>query len=374
MRFAIAAAVAATAASSAHAFATTPRRPRQGGRPRVVAPRRAEDDNAVTTLDAPASTREAAATGDDAAAATVDAVADDVPPLPERGFEGMDVTGTINGVTLTSSEETSKETRRRRKARAAAEADAADDAAAASLDALDADGAAAPSLADRLSSTGAVSAAAVATAAVNAAVSMKSLSAPSTDKSYVSLDTSSDAIDDEGLPLVYDKDLIETYWKKERGALNQRWSYFVGKAVPFLTKLVTLFIAEGEIEARHVPGLSRRARLDLQDLGPTFIKLGQMMSVRPDVLPQATLDELTALQDSVEPFDTSVAVRQIEEELGGPLGQFFTSISEEPVAAASLAQASAPRGRPLRAPPAPRTARRPHASLRRAPRRCTSPR
>jgi predicted unusual protein kinase regulating ubiquinone biosynthesis (AarF/ABC1/UbiB family) len=44
------------------------------------------------------------------------------------------------------------------------------------------------------------------------------------------------------------------------------------------------------------------------------------------------------LQDSVEPFDTKVAVQQIERELGGPLGQFFTSISEEPVAAASLAQ------------------------------------
>jgi len=50
------------------------------------------------------------------------------------------------------------------------------------------------------------------------------------------------------------------------------------------------------------------------------------------------LDELTKLQDSVVPFATSVAVEQIERELGGPLGQFFTSISEEPVAAASLAQ------------------------------------
>ena len=53
---------------------------------------------------------------------------------------------------------------------------------------------------------------------------------------------------------------------------------------------------------------------------------------------QSTLDELTKLQDSVVPFDTTVAVQQIERELGGPLGQFFTSISEEPVAAASLAQ------------------------------------
>ena len=50
------------------------------------------------------------------------------------------------------------------------------------------------------------------------------------------------------------------------------------------------------------------------------------------------MDELTKLQDSVVPFDTTVAVAQIERELGGPLGQFFTSISEEPVAAASLAQ------------------------------------
>ena len=63
-----------------------------------------------------------------------------------------------------------------------------------------------------------------------------------------------------------------------------------------------------------------------------------LLSVRPDVLPQSTLDELTKLQDSVVPFDTEVAVQQIERELGGPLGQFFTSISEEPVAAASLAQ------------------------------------
>eukprot|EP00957_Ditylum_brightwellii_P088983 6775818-Ditylum_brightwellii.AAC.1 len=63
-----------------------------------------------------------------------------------------------------------------------------------------------------------------------------------------------------------------------------------------------------------------------------------MMSVRPDVLPQPTLDELTKLQDSVAPFETEIAVQQIESELGGPLGQCFTSISEEPVAAASLAQ------------------------------------
>ena len=194
------------------------------------------------------------------------------------------------------------------------------------------------SFGDRIANSGAASAAAMATAAVNAAVAMKSLEAPDVSKSYIALDKDNNALDEDGLPLVYDKDLIEQYWRKERGALNKRWSYFVGKAVPFLTRLVGLFIADGKIEEKHIPSLSQQARIDLQDLGPTFIKAGQMMSVRPDVLPQATLEELEKLQDSVEPFDTSIAVQQIERELGGPLGQFFTSISEEPIAAASLAQ------------------------------------
>mmetsp|Transcript_35916 Transcript_35916/g.83770 ORF Transcript_35916/g.83770 Transcript_35916/m.83770 type:complete len:900 (-) Transcript_35916:37-2736(-) len=193
-------------------------------------------------------------------------------------------------------------------------------------------------IAERLANSGVASAAAMATAAVNAAVAMKTLEAPSVEKSYISLDGGATGTDEDGLPLRYDTELISQYWAKERGALNARWGVFVGRVVPFLTKLTTLFITEGEIGEQHIPALSRQARLDLQFLGPTFIKAGQMMSVRPDVLPQATLDELTILQDSVEAFPTAEAVAQIERELGGPLGQFFTSISEEPVAAASLAQ------------------------------------
>ena len=143
------------------------------------------------------------------------------------------------------------------------------------------------SFADRVTNSGVASAAALATAAVNAAVSMKTLEAPDVTKSYISLDSNKE-LDGEGLPLVYDKDAIEDYWKKEKGALNKRWGYFVGKAVPFLTRLTTLFIKDGKIEEKYIPELSERARLDLQDLGPTFIKAGQMMSVRPDVLPQVS--------------------------------------------------------------------------------------
>lgn len=192
-------------------------------------------------------------------------------------------------------------------------------------------------LADQFASSSMGAAAMAATAAVNAAVSMKELQAPDSTKSYISRDTNVE-IDNEGLPLTYDKVAIESYWAKERGALNRRWGEFVSKTVPFLTKMTTLFIRDGKIIDEEIPALSRQARLDLQELGPTFVKLGQMMSVRPDVLPPSTLEELERLQDSVEPFNTKTAVEQIERELGGPLGQFFSSISEEPVAAASLAQ------------------------------------
>jgi hypothetical protein len=133
------------------------------------------------------------------------------------------------------------------------------------------------SMGDRLANSGMASAAAMATAAVNAAVSMKTLEAPDVDKSYISLDKTQNELDEEGLPLVYDKDLIQAYWSKERGALNKRWGYFVGKAVPFLTKLTTLFIRDGKISDEEIPALSRQARMDLQDLGPTFIKVSRKL-------------------------------------------------------------------------------------------------
>ena len=133
------------------------------------------------------------------------------------------------------------------------------------------------SLRDRITNSGAASAAALATAAVNAAVSMKTLEAPDISKSYISLDRSDgskNALDEEGLPLMYDKNLIELYWSKERGALNQRWAYFVGKAVPFFTKMITLFIRDGKISEKEIPQLSKQAREDLQDLGPALINVG----------------------------------------------------------------------------------------------------
>ncbi|MEM8529224.1 MAG: AarF/ABC1/UbiB kinase family protein [Chloroflexota bacterium] len=81
-----------------------------------------------------------------------------------------------------------------------------------------------------------------------------------------------------------------------------------------------------------------RLRQTLIALGPTFVKLGQMLSTRGDILPPAFLIELTKLQDTVPPFPADVAIKIIESELGRPLHTAFQDFCYEPLAAASLGQ------------------------------------
>ena len=81
-----------------------------------------------------------------------------------------------------------------------------------------------------------------------------------------------------------------------------------------------------------------RLRHALVELGPLFIKLGQLLSTRRDLLPPGLLDELSQLQDRVPPFPTEVARAIIESELGGPLDRFFSRFDDTPLAAASIAQ------------------------------------
>ena len=77
---------------------------------------------------------------------------------------------------------------------------------------------------------------------------------------------------------------------------------------------------------------------DLEKLGPTFVKLGQVLSSRPDLLPPAYLEALTRLQDSVKAFPFPDVQRIIEEELGARLSKAFSMFEETPIAAASLGQ------------------------------------
>ena len=83
---------------------------------------------------------------------------------------------------------------------------------------------------------------------------------------------------------------------------------------------------------------AHRIRLALQDLGPTFIKFGQVLSTRPDILPADLIEELTHLQDRVPPFDGAEAQRLVESELGHTVSELYARFDVEPIAAGSLAQ------------------------------------
>ncbi len=86
----------------------------------------------------------------------------------------------------------------------------------------------------------------------------------------------------------------------------------------------------------------RKRAIQLRDLltqlGPAFIKIGQAVSTRPDLVPPIYLEELSKLQDQIPPFDNAIAFRYIEEALGAPPDELFAELSASPIAAASLGQ------------------------------------
>ena len=89
---------------------------------------------------------------------------------------------------------------------------------------------------------------------------------------------------------------------------------------------------------RHTGSRGERLRLALQTLGPIFIKFGQALSTRRDLLPPDLADELAKLQDRVPPFPVEEARLRIEAALGAPVGELFAEFETEPLGAASLAQ------------------------------------
>ena len=76
----------------------------------------------------------------------------------------------------------------------------------------------------------------------------------------------------------------------------------------------------------------------LADLGPAFIKAGQALSTRPDIIPPLLLEELAQLQDQLPGFDSGLAMACIEEDLGAPVDQIYAQLEREPISAASLGQ------------------------------------
>jgi ubiquinone biosynthesis protein len=108
-----------------------------------------------------------------------------------------------------------------------------------------------------------------------------------------------------------------------------------------LTDLLPGRSAEARLAASSMNGASARGqhlRELLDELGPTFVKFGQLLSTRPDVVPPDIIAELRGLQDDVRPFPFEQAERVIVEELGNSIERLFLDFEREPVAAASIGQ------------------------------------
>jgi ubiquinone biosynthesis protein len=86
------------------------------------------------------------------------------------------------------------------------------------------------------------------------------------------------------------------------------------------------------------PNFGVRLRQTLDDLGPTFVKFGQLLSTRADILPDSVLFELQKLQDTVKPLPAGAAQAIIERELGAPVSEVFTGFDPEPLGSASIGQ------------------------------------
>ena len=98
--------------------------------------------------------------------------------------------------------------------------------------------------------------------------------------------------------------------------------------------------AVGDADGRVAPRpLARSLRLALEESGGVFIKLGQVLSTRPDLLPADVIAELSGLQDGVPPAPPAQVAALLSQELGAPASQVFASFDPAPVAAASIAQA-----------------------------------
>ncbi|XP_021857757.2 uncharacterized protein [Spinacia oleracea] len=140
----------------------------------------------------------------------------------------------------------------------------------------------------------------------------------------------------EFLPTVYDPATISSYWGKRPRAVATRVVQLLSVAGGFLSRLawdvINKKVKENEV-ARAI-----ELREIVTSLGPAYIKLGQALSIRPDILSPTAMTELQKLCDKVPSFPDDIAMAFIEEELGSPWPEIYDELSPSPIAAASLGQ------------------------------------
>ena len=140
---------------------------------------------------------------------------------------------------------------------------------------------------------------------------------------------------------------IEQLRKYDPGAIAQYYKFrpwkALWRAISVIWSLVSFILAlkwdrlTRQVEKNQLKRATQLRRL-LTDLGPTYIKVGQALSTRPDLVRKDYLEELIKLQDKLPPFPNEIAFSIIERELGQSLTTIYSQISPEPVAAASLGQ------------------------------------
>ncbi len=133
-----------------------------------------------------------------------------------------------------------------------------------------------------------------------------------------------------------------TSLRHTRRLLFIAWTLVREDALFFIEDLhiAPLAVAVGRLFVRRKPHKRRGERLAaaLEKLGPAFIKLGQALSVRSDMIGDELAADLSALRDNLPPFSTDIARATIEAEFGAPLADIYRQFEDQPVAAASIAQ------------------------------------
>ncbi|MFN7679117.1 MAG: ABC1 kinase family protein [Cyanobacteriota bacterium] len=170
-----------------------------------------------------------------------------------------------------------------------------------------------------------------------------SISSPSQRRAPVNSDPGgnpgelTDFLEASGL-LVYDPAAItRLYAGHPQRLLRRLWQTLVPICL-FLLR-VGVDRATGRLsQPERARGRARECAELLAALGPAFIKAGQALSTRPDIVPPVLLEELAQLQDQLPGFDSNLAMACIEEDLGAPVGALFHSLEQEPISAASLGQ------------------------------------
>ncbi|XP_065849167.1 uncharacterized protein [Euphorbia lathyris] len=141
------------------------------------------------------------------------------------------------------------------------------------------------------------------------------------------------------------KESLESEFGQALGTHSSNRVSMVYRFGPFLAlyraAIISFHVFKLTLWQIFVRDINKRAikfRETLIQLGPFYIKLGQALSTRPDILPSVYCQELVKLQDQIPPFPTNVAIKSIESQLGVPVSRIFSDISPEPIAAASLGQ------------------------------------